>query len=144
MWGNHTHHWQGNSVIMIQGHLIVLDLWPQLYRYGHNDQWKGTKSRWMDWRNVVKRYWQGSPDEFWAEFSTNGKPMRFTTIVQKLCEECVWVHAAIAEHAWRKYGFYFTDLFTYWKGGEEHLMMKPSAIAKRYEELADHWGEGCP
>lgn len=50
MWDDRTHHWEGNSVMVIQGHPISLDLWPQLYRYGHDDQWKGTKSKWMDWR----------------------------------------------------------------------------------------------
>ncbi|KAG2336530.1 hypothetical protein BDR05DRAFT_896604 [Suillus weaverae] len=76
--------------------------------------------------------------KFWAEFTTNGKWMKFTTIIQKLHEECVRVHAAIAKHACREYSDEFVDLFTYWKGGEEHLMTKPSVIAKRYEELANH------
>ncbi|KAG2044368.1 hypothetical protein BDR03DRAFT_849829 [Suillus americanus] len=137
MWDDCTHHWQGNSIIMIQGHLISLNLWPQLYRYGHDNQWKGTKSKWMDWHNVVEYYWQGTPDEFWAEFTTNSKWMKFTTIVQKLHEECVGAHAAVAECACRQYSDEFADLFIYWKGGQEHLMTKPSAIAKRYEELRD-------
>lgn len=69
--------------------------------------------------------------------------MKFTTIVQKLREERIQVHAALAERARREYSADFADLFTYWKGGEEHLMKKPSAIAKRYEELAHRHDDRC-
>jgi hypothetical protein len=50
MWDDHTEHWQGQSVIMIHGHPIAIEYWPLLYRYGGEHQWKGTKSRWTDYR----------------------------------------------------------------------------------------------
>jgi hypothetical protein len=50
MWDDHTEHWQGRSVITIQGHPIAIEYWPLLYRYGGDNRWKGTKSRWTDYR----------------------------------------------------------------------------------------------
>ena len=50
MWEDRTEHWQGNSVIAIQGHPIAVEYWPLFYRYGRGHQWKGTKGRWTDWR----------------------------------------------------------------------------------------------
>ncbi|KAG2131340.1 hypothetical protein DEU56DRAFT_740110 [Suillus clintonianus] len=138
-----TSDWLGDSVIKIRGHPIALEFWPQLYRYGHNDQWKGTKSKWTDWRDVVERYRQGSPEQFWAAFSADSKHLKFTAIIRALHEERASIHAAVAECAHREYGAQFADLFTYRKGGEEHLMTKPSAIMKRYKELASSRDNGC-
>lgn len=50
MWDNHTEHWQGMSIINIQGHPIAIEYWPLLYHYGHDQQWKGMKNKWTDWR----------------------------------------------------------------------------------------------
>lgn len=50
MWDDHTEHWEGKSVFMIQGHPIAIEHWPLLYRYGRERQWQGTKGRWSDYR----------------------------------------------------------------------------------------------
>ncbi|KAG2754065.1 hypothetical protein P692DRAFT_20816052 [Suillus brevipes Sb2] len=110
--------------------------WPLLYRYGHNQQWKGTKSKWTDWRDVVERYRRGTPDHLWADFKTDsGEQMKFTAIVQKLRDERKAEHAALVERAHREFHAEFDDLFTYRRGGEGHVMTKLSAITRKYIEL---------
>ncbi|KAG1888025.1 uncharacterized protein F5891DRAFT_987886 [Suillus fuscotomentosus] len=136
MWDDNTVHWLNESIITIQGHPIAVKYWPLLYRYGPNQQWKGTKSKWTDWRDVVERYRQGTPDHFWADFKTDsGERMKFTAIVQKLRDERKAEHTALVERAHREFHAEFDDLFTYRRGGEGHVMTKPSAIARKYIEL---------
>ncbi|KAG1895844.1 uncharacterized protein F5891DRAFT_941495 [Suillus fuscotomentosus] len=134
MWDDHTEHWQGTSIINIQGHPIAIEYWPLLYRYGHDQQWKGTKNKWTDWRDIVERYRRGTPEQFWASFrAANGEPLKFTAIIHRLREERKEAHFALVERAREEYGSDF--FFTYRKGGEEHTMTRPSAIAKKYKEL---------
>ncbi|KAG2054585.1 hypothetical protein BDR06DRAFT_849620, partial [Suillus hirtellus] len=49
MWDDDMVHWSNKSIITIRGHPIAVKYWPLLYHYGHNQQWKGTKSKWTDW-----------------------------------------------------------------------------------------------
>ncbi|KAG2115289.1 uncharacterized protein F5147DRAFT_569635 [Suillus discolor] len=133
MWDDHMVHWRGESVMNIQGHPIALEYWPLLYCYSRDHQWKDTKSKWTDWwvsAYVVECYREGTKAQFWEEFSADGKCMTYTVIVQKLCAKRKMALAAAVEHACKEYGDKFNDLFTYWKGGEEHVMVKPSAVAK--------------
>ena len=129
--------------------------WPLLYRYGGDQQWKGTKSKWTDYRvrfprplicrtipdlsphtqDIVLRYRQGNPDQFWAEFSIDGERMKFTSIVQKLRDMRKSAHRDIEQRARETYGPEFDAHFTYRRGSKEYVMTKPSAIAKRYGEL---------
>ncbi|KAG1897689.1 uncharacterized protein F5891DRAFT_902528, partial [Suillus fuscotomentosus] len=112
MWDDNTAHWLNESIITIQGH-------PSL--------------KWTDWRDVVERYRQGTPDHFWADFKTDsGERMKFTAIVQKLRDERKAEHTALVERAHREFHAKFDDLFTYRRGGEGHVMTKPSAIARKY------------
>ncbi|KAG1878751.1 hypothetical protein C8R48DRAFT_768311 [Suillus tomentosus] len=109
---------------------------PPAVSYGHNQQWKGMKSKWTDWRDVIERYRRGTPDHFWADFKTDsGERMEFTAIVQKLRDERKAEHAALVERAHREFHAEFDDLFTYRQGGEGHVMTKLSAIARKYIEL---------
>ncbi|KAG2141618.1 hypothetical protein BD769DRAFT_1349586, partial [Suillus cothurnatus] len=135
MWDDHTEHWKGLSVIVIRGHPIAVEYWPLLYRYGKQQQWQGTKNKWNDWRVIVERYRQGSPEQFWATFSVEGEHMKYTTIVQKLHDIRMSVDSRLAEQAHREFGATFDARFTYWRGGQEYVMTKVSAIAKRYIEL---------
>jgi len=50
MWDDTSPHWGGESVLMMEGHPIPIVYWPDVYRYGKCGQWRGTKSRWTDWR----------------------------------------------------------------------------------------------
>ncbi|KAG1902421.1 uncharacterized protein F5891DRAFT_949182 [Suillus fuscotomentosus] len=136
MWDDDTVHWLNESIITIQGHPIAVKYWPLLYHYCHNQQWKGTKSKWTDWRDVVEHYRRGTPDHFWADFKTDSvERMKFTAIVQKLCDERKAEHTALVERTHREFHAEFDDLFTYQQGGEGHVMTKPSAIARKYIEL---------
>ncbi|KAG2058099.1 hypothetical protein BDR06DRAFT_930192 [Suillus hirtellus] len=127
MWDDHTEHWQGTSIINIQGHPIAIEYWPLIYCYGHDQQWKGTKNKWTDWHVCT-------PEQFWASFrAANGEPLKFTAIIHRLHKECKEAHFALVECAHKEYGSDF--FFTYRKGGEEHTMTRPSAIAKKYKEL---------
>ncbi|KAG2114583.1 uncharacterized protein F5147DRAFT_569971 [Suillus discolor] len=143
MWDDCMVHWQGESVMNIQGHLIALEYWPLLYHYGCDHQWKSMKSKWTDWRYVVECYREGTEAQFWEEFSADGKCMSYTVIIQKLCAKRKMVLTAAVEHACKEYGDEFNDLFTYWKGREEHVMVKPSVVAKRFNQLAGGHVHGC-
>jgi hypothetical protein len=61
--------------------------------------------------------------------------MKYTTIVQKLRDIRMSVDSRLAEQARREFGATFDARFTYWRGGQEYVMTKASAIAKRYIEL---------
>ncbi|KAG2101838.1 uncharacterized protein F5147DRAFT_810807 [Suillus discolor] len=75
MWDDRTEHWQGMSIINIQGHPIAIKYWPLLYCYGHDQQWKGTKNKWTDWTSLsgVETHashcaiWQFSLGSTWHE-----------------------------------------------------------------------------
>jgi hypothetical protein len=50
MWDFKPGCWQGRSVLSVKGHPIPVAYWPELYRYGKKDQWKGMKTRWFEWK----------------------------------------------------------------------------------------------
>ncbi|KAG1825453.1 uncharacterized protein BJ212DRAFT_1294889 [Suillus subaureus] len=62
MWDDHTEHWK-------------VEYWPLLYCYGKQQQWQGMKNKWNDY-----------PKQFWATFSAKGEHMKYTIIIQKLCD----------------------------------------------------------
>jgi len=50
MWDFDPAHWQGTSCLIVKGHHIPVAYWPELYKYGKKDQWKGMKTRWFEWK----------------------------------------------------------------------------------------------
>jgi hypothetical protein len=50
MWDDTTPHWCGMSPLVIGGHPIAVVYWPDVYKYGKKDQWKGTKAKWFEWK----------------------------------------------------------------------------------------------
>jgi hypothetical protein len=52
MWDDTTPHWCGSSPLIISGHPIPVVYWPEVYKYGKKDQWKGTKAKWFEWKVV--------------------------------------------------------------------------------------------
>lgn len=50
MWDDNPNHWRGESVPVIEGFPIPLVYWPEIYRYGKKNQWKGTKGKWFEWK----------------------------------------------------------------------------------------------
>ncbi|KAG1726597.1 hypothetical protein EDB19DRAFT_1833400 [Suillus lakei] len=99
MWDDDTAHWLNESVITIQGHPITIKYWPLLYHYGHDQQWKGTKSKMSS--NATGR----------APQINSGLTLRLTV---KLCDECKAEHAALVECAHQEFQAEFNNLFTYW------------------------------
>jgi hypothetical protein len=61
--------------------------------------------------------------------------MKFTMIIQKLRDMRMSVDSRLAEQARGEYGATFNTHFTYRRGGQEFVMTKASAVAKRYIEL---------
>ncbi|KIJ08193.1 hypothetical protein PAXINDRAFT_54741, partial [Paxillus involutus ATCC 200175] len=124
MWDDVTPHWQGESVLKIKGHPIAIERWPE-----------GTKHRWSGWRAIVHRYRQGTPEEFWQEFSVDGRRMSFTTIVTCLREDRKRESEQAARTAQEG-----SVQFTYRKGNQVHVLTKPSAIARRFKALNGNSG----
>jgi hypothetical protein len=50
MWDDQTAHWSGTSPLVVNGQPIAVVHWPELYKYGKKDQWKGMKARWFEWK----------------------------------------------------------------------------------------------
>lgn len=86
---------------------------------------------------MVERWRQSSPEDFWAEFSSdNGKYMTFTAISQHLRQSRLADDAKLAEAVKDRYGELFPDHFSYRRGGEVRVMVDATAIANRYRGLA--------
>jgi hypothetical protein len=50
MWDDKTDYWCGTSPLVVSGHPIPVSYWPEMYKYGKKDQWKGTKAKWFEWK----------------------------------------------------------------------------------------------
>jgi hypothetical protein len=159
MWDDTTSNWDGVSPLIINGRPIPLVYWRDIYKssrkrgeHWKEGQWRGTKGKWFKWRVsytlsisaltdsvvfqvVVHRYRQGTPEEFWKEFTRDGVRMNFTRIVAELAQQRVAVDDVLARQATTEYGSSFPSLFSYRKGGVSHVMSKPADIAKRYRQL---------
>lgn len=87
---------------------------------------------------VVERWRQGSPSEFWDEFSAkDGKHLAFTTIIDHLRLSRKAEDERICEIAKAEYGASFTENFSYRKGAATKVMTDPTIIAKHYRLLQD-------
>ncbi|KAG2029249.1 hypothetical protein BDR03DRAFT_881359 [Suillus americanus] len=138
MWDDTSPYWEQESVLMIEGCPIPIVYWPDVYRYGKYSQWQGSKSQWTGWRDVVSRYCQSTPEDFWKEFSVNGHAMKFTKIVDELRRQCDISNDDIVTHAHEEFGDTFNSLFTYCKGDKVYVMRHKSAIARHYQQLKKH------
>lgn len=87
---------------------------------------------------VVERWRQGTPSEFWAEFSAeDGKHLTFTSIIDRLRHSRKAEDERITEIAKAEYGASFAENFSYRKGGNKRVMTDPTIIAKHYRLLQD-------
>ena len=51
VWDDSSAEWDPTEVrLRIQGQPIALKHWPDVYRYGKEGQWKGTKKNWTNWQ----------------------------------------------------------------------------------------------
>jgi hypothetical protein len=50
MWDFRSAEWSGTFPLVVDGHPIPVSHWPELYKYGKKDQWKGMKARWFEWK----------------------------------------------------------------------------------------------
>ncbi|KAF9236255.1 hypothetical protein BU15DRAFT_50266 [Melanogaster broomeanus] len=137
MWDDSSPSWMGDSVLSIKGHPIALKYWPEVYRYAHNRQWQGTKHKWGCWKVSVHCYRQGSPEEFWGEFSEDGKRMSYTRIVARLRETRMNEAREVVQKAGEDLGESFDKHCTYRKGGDVHVLERPSAIVKWLQALGE-------
>ena len=150
VWDDTSPFWSPMEVpFQIQEVPVALMYWKDLYAYGKTGHWKGTKSKWADWKvllapfcghatvfvdgfsffqTVVDRYRQSTIEDFWAEFSEGGKRLCFTAIVSRLREQRKARDEEVAAQAAREYGS-----ITYRQGSRHAVAMcKPYAIAKAY------------
>ena len=88
---------------------------------------------------LVQCFRQGSPQEFWSEFTApTGKPLSYTAIVRQLQEQCEAADLVLAEKAQQEYGNRFNNIFSYrGHGSEQVVMSKTSDIVKHYRRLHD-------
>jgi phosphatidylinositol kinase/protein kinase (PI-3 family) len=86
-------------------------------------------------QDIVTRYRQSMPEDFWKEFSVNGCAMKFTRIVDRLCRQHSISNDNVVACAHEEYGDAFNSLFSYCKGDEVHAMRNKSAIACQYQQL---------
>lgn len=86
---------------------------------------------------IIERWRQGSPDDFWNEFTDaqTNKFLSVTVILARLRAERKSSDAELAQAAQNMYGDDFNQLFRYTKGGREQVMTRVSSIAKRFREL---------
>ncbi|KAH7903549.1 hypothetical protein BJ138DRAFT_1120269 [Hygrophoropsis aurantiaca] len=137
MWDDQTEHWGHDSPLKIHGKHIALVYWPELYKYWKQGQWQGTKSKWFEFKVVVKRWREaGSPEAFWADFKqANGQPMKYTAITKRLRQERMAVDREVADQAREEYGDRFGETFKYRQGADWYVMKDPAKIASRYRDL---------
>jgi hypothetical protein len=155
MWDDTSSHWEGESVLTIEGHPIPVVYWREIYRYGKVGQWKGMKSRWTDWKvgcprrtspaqlaniflqDIIHRYRQSTPENFWNEFSVDGHRMSFTAVVAELRKQRKNNNQHIVALAHKEFGELFDSNFSYRKGGDSYVMADASAIARQYQRLKE-------
>jgi len=84
---------------------------------------------------VVERWQEGTPQQFWDEFSNNGTALSFTAIHTQLRKKQVAEDKMLADQAREEYGAFFEEKFRYRTGGQMKVMVDPTHIAKRYHSL---------
>ncbi|KAJ7210193.1 hypothetical protein C8J57DRAFT_1098284 [Mycena rebaudengoi] len=136
MWDDRSSHWKNDSVVKIGERPIALMYWPKIFK--GSGLWSAHKSNWTEWKFIVERYRQGTPDEFWTSFRLNGSgKMSYTAICASLRETRKAADEELAIRAKEEYGDEFKVKFSYRCSRKNQLvvMSKPSAIAKEYRRL---------
>jgi hypothetical protein len=141
MWDDTPGHWGGRSVLNIKGVPIPIVYWKEVYARSKAggwkpSQWKQVKGSWFEWKVIVKRWRQGSEDDFWREFSTaSGQKLMYTAIVDRLGQARKEDDNKMASRAKQEYGDEFAKVFCYKKNGACFVKVKACDIAKQYRRL---------
>jgi hypothetical protein len=141
MWDDTPGQWGGHSALNIKGVPVPIVYWKDVYARSKSggwkpSQWKQVKGSWFEWKVIVKRWRQGSEDDFWREFSTaSGKRLTYTAIVDRLAQARKENDSEIASRAKQEYGDEFSKVFCYKKNGACFVKVKASDIAKQYRML---------
>ncbi|KAJ7469077.1 hypothetical protein FB451DRAFT_1091810 [Mycena latifolia] len=136
MWDDTSPHWRGDSVVKIGTHSIALIYWPEIFK--KTGLWSAHKSNWTEWKFLIARYREGTPEEFWQQFkSKDGTRMSYTAICGSLRRERKKTDEALVERARLEYGDEFAVIFSYRcsKTNTQVVMTKASSIAKEYRRL---------
>jgi len=123
-------------VLKILGHPIPIVRWPDVYKRWKQGDWDVIKSNYVDWKAVVERYRQGTPDNFWAEFTDKrGRYLSYTAIAAHLTAQCVEENVALTKRPRTQCGNAFSSVFSYCKGSTWFIMKDPAKIAMKYRLL---------
>jgi hypothetical protein len=82
---------------------------------------------------IIDRYRKLGPEAFWSTYSVDGVPMTLTAITEALRQERALANSKDAAEARGAFGESFTARFSNQNGA----LTKPSAIAKRYQQLKE-------
>jgi hypothetical protein len=154
VWDDNYPQWDNSSPLHIRGNSIALVYWPKVYRYQGTRQWTGIKQRWFEWKvrtdflplfttltafakSLVTEYRALGSEEFWAKYSSDGKPLPITNILKQVKEARLQEDRRVVELAKVQYGDDFQNIFVYRKAGSSvpHVLLQPYAIANRYRKL---------
>jgi hypothetical protein len=140
MWDDSSAFWDNRSCLVIKGVPIALVHWRDVYtsKAGKSwkpNQWKGIKGKWFEWKVIVKRWRKGTPEQFWSEFSEDGRHLGYTAILAQLTQERTAEDRKLSEQAKMEFGNEFAAHFSYLKDGEKRVLSKASSVAKVYRRL---------
>jgi hypothetical protein len=136
IWDDTSTFWTpADAVFFVKGQAIALVYLPELYRRWKGQQWDGLKKQYSEWKPLIERYRSGTAQEFWREFSQDGKCFPYSRIIKALRDRRKEDNMRTVQEAQLVYGDSFNSLFSYMKNGKAVVMTAPSEIAKRYHEL---------
>ena len=90
---------------------------------------------WLHTQILVTRWREGTPEDFWAEFSEGGKSLGYKVILRRLAAERKATNEGLLQQARSEYGAAFDTKFSYMKDGQRHVKTKASDVAKQYLSL---------
>ena len=144
-------------MLTIHGCPIALIYWKDVYTAKSGiswkpGQWKGIKGKWFDWKvsdlvsssetyaygnvQILVQHWRkGSPEEFWSQFSENGKRLGYKTILACLAAERMAEAEHLSQLAKEEYGDQFSIVFSYIKSGRQIVKVKAADIVKQYRTI---------
>ncbi|KAJ3970451.1 hypothetical protein EV361DRAFT_915772 [Lentinula raphanica] len=115
VWDDESANWDPTDcaeLLEINGTSIALRYWPDVFsRKEGLTTWSWLKKSWFEWKYVAERYNSGSPEEFWAEFSSNGQRFNWTKISKQLRSIRTVNERKLAAQAKAEYGDRFSKVF---------------------------------